>query len=153
MVASKKSSSHRAKGKQARTEKKTPARTHAVDHSTATATIDRRANRDRRSASDRRARAIPVAEERRTLERRVKVNRRRQIDPTTCERDYSLEEVEFMSAMDEYKRRNGRMFPTCSEVLEVVKALGYEKRPKTEAAAPPTVELPVASLSTSAVVG
>ena len=35
-----------------------------------------------------------------------------------------------MSAMDEYKRRNGRMFPTCSEVLEVVRSLGYEKRPK-----------------------
>ena len=39
-----------------------------------------------------------------------------------------------MSAMDEYKRRSGRMFPTCSEVLEVIKSLGYEKRPRTEAA-------------------
>jgi hypothetical protein len=59
------------------------------------------------------------------LERRAKVQRRRQIDPTTCERDYSIEEVEFMNAMDEYKRKNGRMFPTCSEVLEVIRALGY----------------------------
>jgi hypothetical protein len=58
-------------------------------------------------------------------ERRAKVQRRRQIDPTTCERDYSNEEVEFMNAMDEYKRKNGRMFPTCSEVLEVIRALGY----------------------------
>jgi hypothetical protein len=31
-----------------------------------------------------------------------------------------------MGAMDEYKRRNGRMFPTCSEVLEVVKSLGSQ---------------------------
>jgi hypothetical protein len=59
------------------------------------------------------------------LERREKVQRRRQIDPTTCERDYSVQEVEFMNAMDEYKRKNGRMFPTCSEVLEVIRALGY----------------------------
>ena len=60
-------------------------------------------------------------------ERRTKVQRRRQIDPTTCERDYSIEEIEFMNAMDEYKRKNGRMFPTCSEILEVVQSLGYVK--------------------------
>lgn len=59
------------------------------------------------------------------LERRQKVARRRQIDPTTCERDYSDQEVEFMNALDEYKRKNGRMFPTCSEVLEVIRSLGY----------------------------
>ena len=64
--------------------------------------------------------------ERRTTERR-KVERRRLIDPTTCERDYSLDEVEFMKAMDEYKRKSGRMFPTWSEVLEVVRSLGYGK--------------------------
>lgn len=61
------------------------------------------------------------------MERRVKVNRRRQIDPTTCEREYSDDEVEFMQALDAYKRKNGRMFPTCSEVLEVVRSLGYTK--------------------------
>jgi hypothetical protein len=61
------------------------------------------------------------------LERRAKVNRRRQIDPTTCEREYSEDEVEFMQALDAYKRKNGRMFPTCSEVLEVVRSLGYTK--------------------------
>lgn len=61
------------------------------------------------------------------LERRAKVNRRRQIDPTTCEREYSDDEVEFMQALDAYKRKNGRMFPTCSEVLEVVRSLGYTK--------------------------
>jgi len=61
------------------------------------------------------------------MERRAKVNRRRQIDPTTCEREYSDDEVEFMQALDAYKRKNGRMFPTCSEVLEVVRNLGYTK--------------------------
>ena len=62
---------------------------------------------------------------------RRKKQRRRQIDPTTCERDYSGDELEFMRAMDDYKRRNGRMFPTCSEILEVVRAIGYSKQPNT----------------------
>jgi len=68
------------------------------------------------------------------LERRQKVNRRRQIDPTTCERDYTDEEVQFMNALDDYKRASGRMFPTCSEVLEVVRSLGYVQLSPTELA-------------------
>ena len=60
------------------------------------------------------------------VERR-KVKRRRQIDPTTCERDYSAAEVEFMQAMDEYKQASGRMFPTCSEILEVLTNMGYRR--------------------------
>jgi hypothetical protein len=53
--------------------------------------------------------------------------RRRFVDPTTCERDYNEAEMEFMQAMHDYKHRSGRMFPTWSEVLEVLKSLGYEK--------------------------
>lgn len=94
--------------------------------------IDRRSTKDRRDHTDRRKKSKPVVVERRKLERRVKVNRRRQIDPTTCERDYTVEEIEFMSALDDYKRSSGRMFPTCSEVLEVLRKLGYEKRPPIE---------------------
>ena len=86
-----------------------------------------------------------MAVERRVIERRVKVIRRRQIDPTTCERDYTPDEIEFMGAMDEYKRRSGRMFPTCSEVLEVLKSLGYEKAQRVEAEASPMVNLPIAA--------
>ena len=70
------------------------------------------------------------------MERREKVSRRRQIDPTTCERDYTGDEVAFMQAMDEYKRKSGRMFPTCSEVLEVIRDLGYVNK---ETGAPPTI--------------
>ncbi len=55
----------------------------------------------------------------------AKKSRRRHIDPTTCERDYRQDEIDFMRAMDDYKRSSGRMFPTCSEVLEVVRSLGY----------------------------
>ncbi|MGH7172971.1 MAG: hypothetical protein ACRELG_22035 [Gemmataceae bacterium] len=88
---------------------------------------DRRSG-DRRHQMDRRKRAIPVAVERRDgTERREKGERRRQVDPTTCEKDYSDEEIIFMKAMDQYKRSNRRPFPTWSEVLEVLRSLGYRK--------------------------
>jgi hypothetical protein len=96
--------------------------------------VDRRRN-GRRNGGERRqtsptATGSPTAytgTEHRQTERRTKVERRRQIDPTTCERDYSEEQVEFMKAMDLYKRRSGRQFPTWSEVLEVLQNLGYRK--------------------------
>jgi len=92
-------------------------------------TLDRRVEKRRTlDASELQVRAI-IAEEK----KRTKTQRRRQIDPTTCERDYSGDEVEFMQAMDTYKRKNGRMFPTCSEILEVIRDLGYV-REATQAA-------------------
>lgn len=84
---------------------------------------DRRAPIERRKATDE---AAFIGPERRKAPRR-KVERRRQIDPTTCERDYSDDEVLFMRAMDEYKRKSGRMFPTWSEVLEVLHSIGYRR--------------------------
>ena len=53
--------------------------------------------------------------------------RRRYVDPTTCDRDYTADELELMRAIEAYKQRSGRMFPTWSEVLEVVHGLGYRK--------------------------
>jgi hypothetical protein len=84
---------------------------------------------DRRTHGDRRKRNIPVAVERRSGKerRQEKGERRRQVDPTTCEKDYSEEEIIFMKAMDQYKRANRRPFPTWSEVLEVLRSLGYRK--------------------------
>jgi len=58
---------------------------------------------------------------------RQQSGRRRFVDPTTSERAYTEAEMEFMLAMNEYKRRSGRMFPTWSEVLEVLRDLGYVK--------------------------
>lgn len=81
-------------------------------------------------ANDRRKRNIPVATDRRAANaahKRATSERRRLIDPTTCERDYSVEETEFMKAMDQYKRVHRRPFPTWSEVLEVLSSLGYRK--------------------------
>jgi hypothetical protein len=41
--------------------------------------------------------------------------------------DSNDEEIAFMKAMDQYKRANRRPFPTWSEVLEVLRSLGYRK--------------------------
>ena len=92
------------------------------------AIAERRAQ-NRRIGGDRRGTGkeqVYNGEERRKTPRRA-VERRRLIDPTTCERDYSGDEIEFMKAMDDYKRKSGRMFPTWSEVLEVVRGLGFSK--------------------------
>jgi hypothetical protein len=89
-------------------------------------TLDRRRT-DRRGAESNATTATK-------LERRTKVQRRRQIDPTTCERDYSEDEVNFMNALEKYKRKSGRMFPTCSEVLEVIRGLGYVRLTPVELA-------------------
>ena len=104
-----------------------------------------------RRGTDRRKRSIPVAVDRRTgVDRRLQQQgeRRRLIDPTTCERDYSDEEIEFMKSMDQYKRENRRPFPTWSEVLEVLRALGYRKvaepsvMPGLSTTMPPTANTP-----------
>ncbi len=79
-------------------------------------TLDRRNSKERRQET-KSAEAIKGSPR--------KQQRRRHIDPTTCERDYNEQEIEFMHAMDAYKRSSGRMFPTCSEVLEVIRSLGY----------------------------
>jgi hypothetical protein len=111
--------------------------------------MERRDKKSERRGEDRRKQNTPVAVDRRKGERREKVARRRQIDPTTCERDYSNDEIEFMHALDAYKRANGRMFPTCSEILEVIRSLGYV-RVTLEAVSSPLAEAASGSEATSA---
>ena len=41
--------------------------------------------------------------------------------------EYSDEELEFLKAMERYKREQRRRFPTFCEVLTVAKSLGYRK--------------------------
>jgi hypothetical protein len=83
---------------------------------------------NQRRQVERRKRNIPVVQDRRGSGARQNLpERRRQVDPTTCERDYNDDEIVFMKAMDQYKRDNRRPFPTWSEVLEVLRALGYRR--------------------------
>jgi hypothetical protein len=78
---------------------------------------DRRGG-DRRGVVDRRV----------GLDRRRGPGRRRQEDRRSAEEgEMTAEQFEFLMAMNEYKRVNRRPFPTWTEVLDVMKALGYRK--------------------------
>ena len=51
----------------------------------------------------------------------------RRMNPATSDRHYSLDEMEFMNALAEFKRSSGRLFPSCSEILDILRQLGYAK--------------------------
>jgi len=60
-------------------------------------------------------------------ERRARVERRKRIDPTTFEKQYTDDELEFMNAMQRFKERTGKPFPTYAEVIKVAVTLGYRR--------------------------
>src|SRR4051794_33516150 len=60
-------------------------------------------------------------------ERRAKKERRRRIDPTTFEKQYTEDELEFMNAMQQFKVQTCKSFPTHGDVLRVALSLGYRK--------------------------
>ncbi len=91
-----------------------------VSQSASSAESDRDADRDWTNPKR-------VARSMRASEARNQSGRRRLVDPTTCDRDYSAAEMEFMQAIQTYKQKSGRMFPTWSEILEVLQDLGYQK--------------------------
>ncbi|MHC4482211.1 MAG: hypothetical protein ACYSW4_01545 [Planctomycetota bacterium] len=80
---------------------------------------------ERRSGGNRRQ---SVVDRRLGLDRRRGPGRRRSDDRKSAEEgQMSDEQFQFLMAIDEYKRKNARPFPTWTEVLEVIKALGYRK--------------------------
>ncbi|MDJ0973573.1 MAG: hypothetical protein QNJ98_03870 [Planctomycetota bacterium] len=87
---------------------------------------DRRAVSDRRRVGDRRKQDVPVEVERRSGTDRRKVQRRRRRGPNQYE--LSQDELEFINAIRLFKDQTGRPFPTWSEVLRILRGLGYEKR-------------------------
>jgi hypothetical protein len=86
---------------------------------------------DRRSADDRRAgidRRLATVDRRSGMERRRGPGRRRSDQRRSAEEgEMTDEQFAFIMAIDEYKRVNNRPFPSWTEVLEVVKHLGYRK--------------------------
>ena len=58
-------------------------------------------------------------------DRRAKKDRRRRIDPTTFEKQYTTDEMEFMNAMQRFKECSGKNFPSHGDVLKVAVGLGY----------------------------
>ncbi len=80
---------------------------------------------ERRRGSDRRQ---SVVDRRLGLDRNRGPGRRRSDERKSAEEgQMSDEQFEFLMAVDEYKKSNARPFPTWTEVLELIKALGYRK--------------------------
>ncbi len=52
------------------------------------------------------------------------------------EGEMTTEQFLFLVAIDEFKRANGKTFPTWTDVLEVVRLLGYRKTMKSELSLP-----------------
>jgi hypothetical protein len=102
---------------------------------------DRRQSRiDRRTGMDRRKLTVDqagytgperrVAERREStgLERRRGPGRRRADDRREAEEgEMNLEQFEFIMAIETYKKVNKRLYPTWTEILEIVRQLGYRK--------------------------
>jgi hypothetical protein len=102
---------------------------------------------ERRRGGDRRG---SVVDRRLGLDRRRGPGRRLTDDRKSAEEgQMSDEQFEFLMAIDEYKRKNSRPFPTWTEVLEVIKAIGYRRvaepqpleKPEKDPEEPTTVPL------------
>ena len=89
---------------------------------------------DRRSADRRSAdRRVSVVERRIGLDRRRGPGRRRSDDRKSAEEgEMTPEQFEFILAVNEYKSVNKRPFPSWTEVLDIIKALGYRKVEKPQ---------------------
>lgn len=87
--------------------------------------MDKERSEERRKGDDRRG---SVVDRRLGLDRRRGPGRRLADDRKSAEEgQMSDEQFDFLMAIDEYKRKNARPFPTWTEVLDVIKALGYRK--------------------------
>ena len=87
---------------------------------------ERRAARDRRALSDRRS----GGDRRAGLDRRHgfrRIEDQQAFQKRIEEGNLTLDEIEFARAIDHYKQKFNRPFPAWSEVLAIVKELGYTK--------------------------
>ena len=87
--------------------------------------MDKENFKERRNGDDRRQ---SVVDRRLGLDRNRGPGRRRSDERKSAEEgQMSDEQFEFLMAVDEYKKTNARPFPTWTEVLELIIALGYRK--------------------------
>lgn len=95
-------------------------------------------SKERRRGDTRR---LDVVDRRLGLDRRRGPGRRLSDERKAAEEGrMSDEQFEFLLAIDEYKRSNSRPFPTWTEVLDVIKALGYRKVAEPQPLDRPTTE-------------
>ncbi len=87
--------------------------------------MDKEHTPERRKSQDRRK---SVVDRRLGLDRGRGPGRRLTDERKAAEQgQMSDEQFEFLLAIEEYKKKNTRPFPTWTEVLEVIKAMGYRK--------------------------
>jgi len=84
---------------------------------------------EKRRGVDRRKENYPVTVERRLgLDRRRGPGRRRTDSRRSAEEgEMTSEQFEFIRAIEEYKKVNRKPFPSWTEVLDILNALGYRK--------------------------
>jgi len=83
---------------------------------------------ERRQDGRRKSERRDVVDRRAGLDRRRGPGRRRSDDRRAAEEgEMTDQQFEFIMAINEYKRVNRRPFPTWTEVLDVIRALGYRK--------------------------
>lgn len=94
--------------------------------------VDRRTGLDRRQKT--REQSGYTGPERRVADRRTGLERRRgagirrpEDRKAAEEGEMTVEQFEFVMAIETYKKVNKKMFPTWTEVLEVIQQLGYRK--------------------------
>jgi hypothetical protein len=88
---------------------------------------ERRDRRERRDPASSPPGPKSMARGEGVAERRQKKERRRRIDPTTFEKQYTDDEMEFMNAMQRFKELSGKTFPTYGDVLKVAVSIGYRR--------------------------
>ncbi len=88
---------------------------------------ERRDRLERRNDDSKPAEDFKAARPDRHPERRQKKERRRRIDPTTFEKQYTDDELEFMNAMQRFKELSGKTFPSYADVIRVAVSLGYRR--------------------------
>ncbi len=87
---------------------------------------DRRSGRDRRSGMDRRS----GVDRRRSPGRRksdLEISEHRKVERRINEYPMTDEELEFIRAVNDYKQQYNKPFPTWSEILHILKSMGYRK--------------------------
>mgnify|MGYP006267237621 CR=1 FL=1 len=90
-------------------------------------------DRPERRGPDRRRNVVDTRTPGTGLERRRGPGRRRSdFMKSADEGEMSPEQFMFLKAIDAYKRVNDRPFPTWTEVLEVIRKLGYRKTAASE---------------------
>jgi hypothetical protein len=90
--------------------------------------VDRRLGLDRREVAKRNGTEDPTGLER----RRGRGRRLSDFTKSAEEGEMTKEQFLFLSAIDAFKKANGKTFPTWTDVLEVVRLLGYRKTCKAE---------------------